>query len=157
MRHAKSSWDGPPIDDFDRPLNQRGRLAAPLMGRLLSDRGIQVDIVIASTAVRVKETLAGLLPEWNCDPEVLWERTIYLAPVEQLLSTISGLHDSWHSVMIVGHNPGLSELLGRLSNNPQHLPTGAIAMLDASAETWPQSLTLRPWRQVALWKPKELD
>lgn len=157
MRHAKSSWEDERLTDFERPLNDRGRRAALRMGRLLREQKIQVDIVIASPAVRVKETLAGLLPEWQCAPEVIWEKALYLAPLERWLSTVAGLHDSWQSVLFVGHNPGLGQLLSHLSNNAQHLPTGSIALLETSAQSWPLSLMLRPWRQTAFWKPKGLE
>ena len=133
MRHAKSSWDDELLTDYERPLNDRGRLAAPLMGRLLREHKINVDVVLASSAVRVRRNSVRLnsrVTSTGCR-SILGKVAIHgLVESGYFISTIAGLHDQWQSVMLVGHNPGLSQLLSHFSNEPQRLPTAAIAILE---------------------------
>ena len=97
--------------DFDRPLNARGHAAAPAMGQRLNAGGIAVDILLASTAQRVRETVQHLETNWTHGGHLVWEKQIYLASVPTLLGCLSALDDSWSRAMLIGHNPGLSELL----------------------------------------------
>lgn len=156
MRHAKSSWDDSRVSDFQRPLNKRGSKTAPMVGELLHSKEITADVVLASPAVRVKETLAKLNPVWRSSAEILWEQSLYLATLDVLQQFIGGLHDSWRSVMFVGHNPGLSQLVQFLTEQPAYLPTAAVAVLEVNSDHWSQAALHRPWRQLAMWKPKEL-
>lgn len=155
MRHAKSSWADPGARDFDRPLNARGQHATPLMGDRLRAAGYKVDIILASTAVRVRETLGLLLPAWSESPPVLWEKQLYLASREGLLAQLAALDAEWCNAMIVGHNPGLSELVGHLIEDEVDMPTAAIAILEREAKDWPGALKNRPWRAEAYWTPKD--
>ncbi len=156
MRHAKSSWDNPGIDDFDRPLNARGRKTAPLMGQHLRDNQIAVDVILASTAKRVQQTLEGVRPAWKTSAIVLNEKQLYLPTLETLQSVVTGLHDSWSCAMLIGHNPGLSELASIGSNSEIYLTTGAVVIFEVNAPSWLRACTSLPWTQRALWKPKEL-
>ncbi len=95
--------------DFDRPLNGRGNIAAPLMGKRLEACGVMIDIILASTAQRVRETLKHLEAQWQHGGQVIWEKQLYLASVPILLEHLSALDNHWSRVLLVGHNPGLSE------------------------------------------------
>jgi phosphohistidine phosphatase len=155
LRHAKSSWSEPGMADVDRPLNDRGRANAALMGRKLRDERIAVDIILASTATRVRETLDLLLPAWKRQGPLSWEKCLYLATPETILHQLAALDNDWRSAMVVGHNPGLSELVEELTGDSIELPTAAIVVLQSSEEDWPAATRSRPWQQLAFWKPKE--
>ena len=157
LRHAKSSWSKPEQPDIQRPLNERGRAAAKLMGKKMRHEDVSVDILLASTATRVRETLDLLLPAWHWDGPIVWEKQLYLASRETLIAQLSALADQWQSVLVVGHNPGLSELVGYLTDQATDMPTAALAILSSDQGDWPTALRHRPWRQVAFWKPKELE
>lgn len=155
MRHAKSSWSDPGMADFDRPLNTRGRGAAPEMGRRLEFAEVRVDIILASTARRVRETLERLESSWTHGGQVIWEKQIYLASVPTLLSHLSALDSEWSRVMLIGHNPGLSELLTHLTNQSVDMPTAAFAALEGPELPWSEALKHRPWKQRDYLTPKD--
>lgn len=155
MRHAKSSWSDPGMADFDRPLNARGQAAAPAMGKRLQIAALQVDVILASKAQRVRETLEKLETTWDHGGQVIWEKQLYLASVPTLLAQLAALDSAWSRVMLIGHNPGLSELLMHLSDQSTDMSTAAIAMLEGPAMDWPIALKHRPWRQRDYWTPKD--
>lgn len=154
MRHAKSSWSDPGMADFDRPLNARGQAAAPLMGQRLQAQEIRVDIILASTARRVRETLSRLESQWQHGGQVIWEAELYLADCSTLLRHLSMLDASWSRVMLIGHNPGLSALVMTLTDLPVDMPTAAIAALECPAQNWSQA-TKERWTQRDYWTPKD--
>lgn len=156
LRHAKSNWSDADASDFVRPLNQRGQTAAPLMGTKLRQNNQQVDVILASTAVRVRQTLDLLLPAWQYAGPVIWEKQLYLASPETLTHHLASLDKEWTRVMIVGHNPGLSQLVGQLSGSHVDMPTAAIIQLECAATDWPTAMRERAWAQLAFWKPKEI-
>lgn len=157
LRHAKSSWAQPEQPDFERPLNDRGRAAANLIGHKLRDAEVSVDILLASTATRVRETLDILLPVWRWDGPIVWEKQLYLASPETIVDALSGLASDWRSALVVGHNPGLSQLVSYLTEQEVEMPTAALAILSSDQADWPTALHKRPWRQLAFWKPKEIE
>jgi phosphohistidine phosphatase len=165
LRHAKSSWDEHGIDDFDRPLNERGRKAAKLVGRELKRRRIRFDQVIASPAVRVRQTLDELTKGYDEHLNVRFDERMYGASVETLLDLVQTIPDEVHAPLLVGHNPGLQELLLQLTrdddgglrcNIAAKYPTGAVAVVTLPASRWeevsPQSGEIRE-----LILPRELD
>jgi phosphohistidine phosphatase len=156
MRHAKSAWDNPGVTDHDRTLNKRGRTAAPLMAEHLREHALIPDLIMASTAVRVRETIALLTETWGAEPTIQYESSLYLASRETLLAYVRGLHDAWNKVMFVGHNPGLSELAGWLGQSSLDLPTAAVAVFKYEKPMWRDASTDQAWDQTALWLPREL-
>jgi phosphohistidine phosphatase len=143
LRHAKSDWGDAKLDDFDRPLNDRGWKAARRMGRELKDRGIEFDIVIASPAARVRETLGGLTERLKLNFEIRFEPRMYLATEETLLEIVRDLPESVHAPLLVGHNPGLQLLVLRLTRGggkrdhvAHKFPTAALARIALPAPKW---------------------
>lgn len=156
MRHAKSDWSSPNLPDHDRPLNARGRRAAPLMAEHLAQMAVQVDVILASSAVRAQQTVELLRQRWARDA-VLWTvPSLYLAAPEEIIRQVHSLHDSWSRALVVGHNPGLSFLASQLSGRDIELPTATAALIRGEATTWCGSLTSGSWTLEALWKPREL-
>ncbi len=156
MRHAKSDWDDPSLSDHDRPLNKRGRRSAPLMSRHLLGQAVNADIILASSAVRVQETLS-LMNGWIGQTDVITDKAIYLASVEELCSQVQCLNDDWQSAMIIGHNPGLCHFVGRLTGEYLDMPTAAVAVLTANIEQWAAALSVDQWDLLHYWKPRELE
>ena len=165
LRHAKSSWDHPDLEDFDRPLNDRGWKAARKIGSALASRGFDFDRILASTAARVRETIAGVGEKFDLREPVQFEPRIYLADVEQLLEIVRELPQSVHRALLVGHNPGLGQLLSLLAIDSEvpryrsiarNFPTGAFALVELPQDRW-QEIEPGSGRIIELILPKERD
>ena len=138
MRHAKSSWDFPELSDHDRPLNKRGRLDAPLMGQQLLSRDISPDLILTSSAVRALTTASLVAKELDYDREKLQvSDNIYKAGRSELIKIIQHLPDEIDSLLLVGHNPVISEMANKLSPEAvADLPTAGIVALEFSCNSW---------------------
>ena len=140
-RHAKSSWDDPRVQDHARALNDRGRRSATAIGRWLENNGHAPDLVLCSTALRTRETWAIIADEIAATPEVRYEKTLYAAPAERMLSLLQSL-DGRTTVMILGHNPGSAMLAGALAAAPpphpqfHRYPTAATTVFAFDADEW---------------------
>ena len=156
MRHAKSDWANQHLSDHDRPLNERGRRSAPLMAKQFANNNLTPVAIVASTAARVRETLALMLAEWRHEPEVRFQKSLYLASVETLKTHVSGLLDSWSDALIVGHNPGLMDFASWLAGQPLEMPTAGVVVFEADGESWSEAVATRNWQLKALWKPRDL-
>ena len=165
LRHAKSSWDDPGLDDFNRPLNDRGWKAARRMGRVLRKRGVKFDLVLSSTAARTRETIDGIQEHFDFDAPIEFRPELYLASEEALLETIRGLDEKVKAPLIVGHNPGLELLVTDLSRDDDRglrrrvagkFPTGALVILELPTHHWSK---VKPGegQVVELMLPRELD
>lgn len=142
LRHAKSAWDDPALRDRERPLAPRGRKAARRVGRWAKKHGVRPQLVVCSNAVRAQQTLQIVRPGLG-DPTVWVEVTLYAASAETLLSRVRALPEEIDAAMLVGHNPGLMELLlllavqGPLRDRARkNLPTGALALLENDVGRW---------------------
>lgn len=163
MRHAKSDWSAENKSDFDRPLTARGRKAAKRMGEWLRHNQYRIDRIVCSPALRAKQTCQLVLKELSVTTRnnVLWETGIYDASLNDLLSIINQHSKGTHTLFMIGHNPGLDQLLNYLSRDPppansagKLLTTAAIAVLDygnAALTTKPRHAHLQ-----YLIRPKEL-
>lgn len=146
LRHAKSSWDDPGIDDYDRPLTKRGTKAAAAIGQHLDRTGLAPSLVLCSTAVRTRATLTLVLREIDsASPQVVFEEGFYLAPADVMLGRLREVDAKHRRVMIVAHNPGLHALALELSGDGdrEHLnalamqfPTAALAHLEFRVASW---------------------
>lgn len=140
MRHAKSSWENPGLSDFDRILNERGKKDAPEMGKRFHKRNFKPDLIIASPAKRTLKTaqdvaLALHYPETTIE----LESSIYQANIEDLVYIIRNFDDNLQNVLMIGHNPAFTGLIGRLGNRLiEHLPTAGAALLSFEIDTWKQ-------------------
>ena len=145
LRHAKSSWKNPALPDRERPLNARGMSDAPAMGRAMSERGIEPELVLCSSAQRTVDTLALVLPELKIEPEVVYDDALYQASPDDMLGMLRGLQPGARNVLIVGHNPEIQALaLGLVGAGPKDLrnrlaekyPTGGLAVINFTAGLW---------------------
>ena len=144
LRHAKSDWGDASLRDFDRPLNGRGRKSAKAMGHELRERGLTPDLVLLSPSARTTETLARVEEGFGASFEKVEESSIYLAENEALVALIRNAPAKSERLMIVGHNPGMHELVLLLANGPRDLreeaaakfPTGAMAEISFDVGDW---------------------
>jgi phosphohistidine phosphatase len=166
FRHAKSDWHDAKVRDFDRPLNGRGRNGARVMGRAIVQYGQQWDRIIASPAVRSAETIEiasggapGLLP-------INWDRRAYLASSATLIDVLREQDAALGSILLVGHNPGLEDVIFDLvpddGTSPmrdvveEKFPTATFAVLELDIDDW-ADLAEGTARFVHLMRPRDMD
>ncbi|MFN0139143.1 MAG: SixA phosphatase family protein [Pyrinomonadaceae bacterium] len=137
LRHAKSSWDDPQLADHDRPLNDRGRRAAPFMGRLMSERGFVPDVILSSTAKRARQTTELLKEAADFRTEIILDERIYDASPGALQQVVSEI-DSHESAILIGHNPGIEAFIRYLTGDAEPMPTAALAVIDLAIDRWDQ-------------------
>lgn len=140
LRHAKSSWDDASQPDFERPLANRGREACALIGEFIEEKGIDFDLVVVSTAVRTRETIELVKERAKFRGEVRYDERIYEATVSQLLEIVSQIDNDRESVLLVGHNPGIEDLLALLTGEHQRVTTANFAKIKLEATKWSGTL-----------------
>lgn len=164
LRHAKSSWIDPGIEDYDRPLAPRGRRAAARIADYMRRHDYRPDLVLCSAACRARETWT-LMAESLDEPRVRYLKTLYLAPPSRLAAMVARLPPAAASVLIVGHNPGMEAFASSLAGTGEtaHLkrlrakfPTAALAVLRFDVAAW-RSIEPVSGRLEAFIRPKDLD
>jgi len=145
LRHAKSSWDDPGLDDFDRPLAKRGIKDAPRMGAFARKTGYVPDLVISSPAERARQTTQFFTSKAGIDEEAIqWERNFYYGSASDYLTAVQqcGDDNGIDSVMLVGHNPKMEEtaslICGSGSSYITRMPTAALVCIEHPAVKWEQ-------------------
>jgi phosphohistidine phosphatase len=144
LRHAKSSWKNPSLTDFARPLNKRGRQNAPLMGRRLAARNCQPQRMLCSPAKRAAKTARLVAAELGYDKRRIdYEPRIYEADAVTLLELVRSLDEAFSDVVLVGHNPGLTDLANLLADAgiDNIVTSGAVGIL-FPVNTW-QEIDIR--------------
>jgi phosphohistidine phosphatase len=157
MRHAKSSWRDKGLSDFDRPLKRRGQQAALRMGRHLREQQVIPAHIVSSTAERAHATAELLLTEFPEPPELELRDELYHALPKTIVRVIRETDDKHDSVMIVGHNPGLEELVFQWSADFVEFSTTAIAHFSLKIDRWSDLKLNLAQKYEHLWKTKELD
>jgi phosphohistidine phosphatase len=165
LRHAKSSRDDPALEDFDRPLAERGREAAPLIGEFMRAHDLQPDIVICSPALRTRQTWDLVAPVIRATVELRFDKRLYLADSDALLENARSAPARAGSLLMIGHNPGLGELAcvltGRGAKRDRarlraKFPTGALAVLHFDVARW-REIAPGAGNLALLALPRELD
>lgn len=157
LRHAKSSWDEAHLEDHDRPLNGRGKKDAKRMGRFIRREDLVPDAVFTSTAKRARSTAKRVLGAAGYDGEVVKKRELYMAGPKAMLSAARHAPEGAQHVMLIGHNPGMEELLEALTGRTEALPTCALAQVQLSIDRWQDLAPGTSGVLTHLWLPRELD
>lgn len=163
LRHAKSAWDDPIERDFDRPLNGRGRRAAARIGQWLREHDASFDAVVASPALRVRQTIDGIQDGFGRALTPSFDSRIYMASTATLLELVQGF-EAASRALLIGHNPGLEDLLLLLTPPADPLraeaevkyPTGTLAVLDLSVDRW-RDVTESSAMLRDFVRPRDLD
>ena len=155
LRHAKSSWDDSALDDHERPLNARGKEDAPRIARLARDEGLAPELILSSDAVRAHLTAAAMADAVG--GQLLLDPRLYHAAAADILAIVATVvRDNAGSVMIVGHNPGLEQLVAQLTGEWESLPTAALVQIDLAITRWSELDAATRGTLVGVWRPKEL-
>ncbi len=136
MRHAKSSWDHPSLSDFERPLNGRGKNAAPFMGGLIRRRDLLPEVILCSPARRALSTAKLVKQGGALNADILFDERIYEASPNNLRQVVAELDDTFSSAMLIGHNPGIEGFIRYLTNELEPMPTAAVAVIELDVEKW---------------------
>ena len=135
-RHAKSSWANPKLTDFERPLNNRGKRDAPLMGKVLKDKKEKIGLIISSPAKRTKKTAVTIAEKLGYpQKKILFNEELYEASTNALIKVLKKIDQKYDSVMIFGHNPGLTLLNNYISDHYiDNIPTCGVVALQLDEE-----------------------
>jgi len=162
LRHAKSDWDDAAKRDFDRGLNDRGRRGARLIGQHIRDHGVQWDVILASPAQRVRATLESALPL----VEAQFDERLYLACPGTIIDVLRQNAGDAQAALIVGHNPGLQEILFELvppaaendlfNEAAIKFPTASFAVLELAIDDWAH-LEGKCGKLIQFARPRDLD
>jgi phosphohistidine phosphatase len=158
LRHAKSSWKFPDLADHDRPLNKRGKRDAPKIGNLLKEKDLVPDIIISSTAVRAEKTAKMVAKASKYKGKVTLTDSLYAAGPDAYIDVLRNLQNKYNTVLVIGHNPGLEELVKILSGEEHHvMPTCALAHIRLDIQSWSDIVQMTgKGRLVRLWNPHKL-
>jgi phosphohistidine phosphatase len=157
MRHAKSSWDAEGLADFERPLNARGLRDAPLVGRHLRAQKFRPDLILSSPAERARRTAALVAEAARFEATPLrHDERIYEADAARLVEVVSHIEEDAEAVLLVGHNPGMEQLLQLLTGETRRMTTAALALVTLDIEKWSKA---REHSGRLEWhvRPKELQ
>lgn len=156
LRHAKSSWDNDRLSDHERPLNERGVKDAPKMGKVLKREGLTPDVIVSSSAARAAATAELVALATDFEGSLSYTDRLYLAPPSVYLALARELSDSITCALLVGHNPGIEDLVRVLAGHDERMPTAALAHFELPIESWSELGTDTQAVLRAVWRPKEL-
>lgn len=127
------------MPDFERPLKGRGRDAAEHMGRFLASKKVTVGALISSPSVRTRQTIDIVMHGVQLGVEPQFDQRIYEASLGTLIQIVSEISDDQKAAMLVGHNPGMEELLAFLTRESRHMPTCALAKISIAGSSWKEA------------------
>jgi phosphohistidine phosphatase len=156
VRHAKSSWSNPKLEDIERPLNKRGKRDAPFMAKLLHGKSFSPDLLLTSPALRALTTAEHFAKQWKLDDEKLQiKEEIYEAYPEDLIRMARKFPDNLDTVFLFGHNPTITDIANRYTEDYiENVPTCGIIVLQADIEKW-KDLNISNTRLQAFFYPKQ--
>lgn len=157
LRHGKSSHKDARLADFDRPLTKRGRRDAGRIGALLVDEDMLPDLILSSTACRARATTERLVAAAGFDGPVHLMDDLYMASPRQMVKVIAAQPAARTAIMVVGHNPGLEELMTALTKCDEPLPTASLTRIALPIKRWRDLKPNTAGKLVHIWRPKELD
>lgn len=162
MRHAKSDWADAGLSDHGRPLNDRGRRDAPRIAGWMAENGCQPDFLLSSDSIRTRQTATYLMTRWGVDVPSWFSSELYLASAASMLQTLRDQASKNTelrravTVLVLAHNPGISEAAGHLTQAPVAMPTCALMALDCEIDDWAQTVDPANCRESHFMKPKSL-
>jgi phosphohistidine phosphatase len=136
MRHAKSSWKDSHLPDQARPLNKRGQKDAPRMGKLLKESGLIPQRIYSSTAERARQTAVAVAEKLGYGGEIIYLDALYLAEPSAIVDVLKSVPDGIECVLVIGHNPGMEQLVQFLGHKTEPFPTAAVACIQLHIKQW---------------------
>ncbi|MCA9898701.1 MAG: histidine phosphatase family protein [Ardenticatenaceae bacterium] len=156
LRHAKSDWGNSQLSDHDRPLNDRGKYDAPRMGAWLKRQKMVPELIISSTAERALTTAELVALSADFEGELRTDRKFYLAGPPTYVEILNELPDSYERVMVVGHNPGMEELVSLLTDTDRPMTTANVAVVELPIDSWSDLTIFADGRLLHHWQPRDL-
>jgi phosphohistidine phosphatase len=156
LRHAKSDWGDSRLPDHDRPLNKRGKQEAPLIGELIRAQNLTPDLILSSSAKRARRTAELAAEACGYVGEILHSRDLYLAGPEGYIEVINIMAEDENIVMVVGHNPGMEELVDALTGESVTMTTANLAQVELPIQSWRDLQEHTEGKMINLWRPKEI-
>jgi phosphohistidine phosphatase len=157
LRHAKSSWNDTSLDDHERPLNVRGERDAPRMGELVREYRLTPEVIISSDATRAQLTAEAVGEAAGYTGKIVLDSRLYHAGSSDIVAVLRTVPETNAGiVMIVGHNPGLEQLVAELTGDEEDLPTAALAHIVLPIDRWRDLEVSTRGTLVGLWRPKDL-
>lgn len=140
IRHAKSSWKNMALDDFDRPLNKRGKVNAPFMAQKLKEKNIHPDLILSSPAKRAKATAKAFKEKLQFKKQILYIDSIYHAEIYEIEDIIKNIDNKYDTVFLFAHNPTLNEFVEEHLNMYDNVPTCGVVGIGFHCENWKDAL-----------------
>lgn len=156
LRHAKSSWKDDSVPDFNRPLKRRGEREATVVGKYLKTTIEAPELVLCSTAVRTRDTVDLIMKATKWATEVRYDQRIYEASGLRLGEIISQIDNDRRVALLVGHNPGLEELLLLLTSATETLPAATVAKVTLKTTKWSNAIDKRATIEWVV-KPRDIE
>lgn len=157
MRHAKSSWKEAGIADHDRKLNKRGKRDAPRIASLLEKHQLVPNVILSSSAVRACKTATLVAESSPFSGDILTTSQLYMASPYDIMSAIDALDDSYTRALVIGHNPGMQQLVCHLTARDESFPTAAVAAFEIPVASWSFIDMDQTAKLIGLWRPRELE
>jgi phosphohistidine phosphatase len=155
LRHAKASRNDADLPDHDSPLKNRGKEDAKRLGRRLHDAGLVPTLIISSTALRARKTASKVAKQIDYTRAIELSGRLYLSSPDDHYEVIRSLPDAEDRVMLVGHNPGISQLLNQLTRAETELATCELAQLELAIERWADLARGSRAELTRIWQPAE--
>lgn len=155
LRHAKSSWANSSISDWQRPLNERGVRDAPCAGAWLRDHSLIPDVIVTSDAIRARSTAEAVADAAGYHRDVVIDPSLYHAKPEDVVTVLNGIPDEADTVLVVGHNPGLEDLVQQLTGEHHGLPTTALVCVTMPIDNWSELDRATVASVVDTWQPRD--
>ncbi len=156
MRHAKSDWADSGLSDHDRPLNNRGRRDSPRIAEWIAEQDLLPDRVLSSSSCRTRETVSLLHETWGNEIDTCFSESLYLGSPETIFRTIASEGNAATRLLVVAHNPGMSQLSTAMARQSIEMPTAAVAVFRVGAESWESFGSDTALQLTHLIRPKSL-
>jgi phosphohistidine phosphatase len=156
LRHAKSSWADQHADDWERPLNERGERDAPGVGARLRQLSLLPDLIVTSDAVRAEATARAAAGAAEYLGKIVLSPELYHAGPEAIIDVVRALPETARSVMLVGHNPGLQDLVEQLTGESVELATATLVHVELPVNRWQDVTLSREATLIDVWRPRDL-
>lgn len=157
LRHAKSSWKHPELNDHDRPLNQRGKRDAPRLGEYLQNEHLVPDLIVSSTAKRAFSTAKTVAKFSGYKGEINLNRSLYAAGPLAYIDVLRALPNKSARVLIIGHNPGLEQLVRMLTGEEHAISTCSLAHIQLRLSSWSEIENKTKGKLLVIRHPRDLN
>jgi len=157
LRHGKSSWDNPDLADHERPLTNRGKESASIIGKFLKKENIIPDLIISSTAKRANKTADIIAKKCGYDKKILKSEELYSGSSESYTNIIHEIADKNKTILLVGHNPAIEEVIERITAEKRIMKTCSLAHIDLSIDSWKNFHYRKKYKLIDLINVRELN